>query len=128
MCDTATKKYIDESTPQPKLNINWNITLDKYSNLDRKQMEKMGIWSDFQMSKGDIIEIALNNEQDTLFIDNDTIILDTINDVDKTKQLGVSPQFLIKKEAEKWGWAAATKHLQGYYQDVFNGEYLTTAA
>ena len=33
-----------------------------------------------------------------------------------------------RKEAEKWGWAAATKQLQGYYQDVLNAEYLTTAA
>ncbi len=104
MCDTATKKYIKNSTPQPKLDINWHVTLDKYTYMDRKQMEQMGIWSDFQMSKGDIIELALNTEPDTLFIDNDTIILDTINDIDKTKQLGVSPQFLKKTEADKWGY------------------------
>ncbi|MDJ0533146.1 MAG: glycosyltransferase [Xenococcaceae cyanobacterium MO_207.B15] len=33
-----------------------------------------------------------------------------------------------RKEAEKWGWAAATKQLQSYYSEVVNGKYLTPAA
>ncbi|HHP7231344.1 MAG TPA: glycosyltransferase [Xenococcaceae cyanobacterium] len=31
-------------------------------------------------------------------------------------------------EAEKWGWAAATRQLQSYYREVVNAEYLTPAA
>ena len=39
-------------------------------------MERRRIWGDFQMAKADIILFALENENDTLFIDSDTIILD----------------------------------------------------
>lgn len=33
-----------------------------------------------------------------------------------------------RQEAEKWGWAAATKHLQGYYRAVVESEMLSSAA
>ncbi|VEP17994.1 Glycosyltransferase [Hyella patelloides LEGE 07179] len=33
-----------------------------------------------------------------------------------------------RQEAERWGWAAATKHLQGYYRAVVESEVLSSAA
>ncbi len=33
-----------------------------------------------------------------------------------------------RKEAERWGWAAATRQLQGYYRSVVNSELLSSAA
>ena len=33
-----------------------------------------------------------------------------------------------RQEAEKWGWAAATKHLQSYYRAVVESEMLSSAA
>lgn len=101
--DTETKKYIEKSTPQPKLNINWNVCLDKYSNKTRYQMEQTGIWSDLQMEKGAVISRALEHESDTLFIDCDTLIIDRLF-VDKSKQLGISPQFINDEEVAKTGY------------------------
>ena len=33
-----------------------------------------------------------------------------------------------RAEAERWGWAAATRHLQSYYSRVFEARYLSSAA
>lgn len=105
MCDTKTKSDIDEMTPKIRLNITYFVDLDKYSNLNRAQMEQLGLWSDFQMAKAQVIEKALAaGEKDTLFLDSDIIILDTIDDVDMTKQLGVSPQFIQKKNVDETGY------------------------
>lgn len=101
--DTETKEYIENSSPQPKLNIDWNVCLDKYSNKTRFQMEQMGIWSDLQMEKSSVISRALEHASDTLFIDCDTLIIDRLF-VDKSKQLGISPQFICDGEVEKTGY------------------------
>tara|TARA_Y100000780_G_C13691283_1_gene419655 strand:- start:1795 stop:3426 length:1632 start_codon:yes stop_codon:yes gene_type:complete len=103
VCDTETKEYIETSTPIPKLNIEWHVILDKYSNYNRNQMERLNIWSDFQMAKSISIEKALDKEDDTLFLDSDTIILDTLY-VDNSKQLGVSPQFIKKQHVDRTGY------------------------
>jgi len=47
--DILSKQYIEKMTPQPRLNIVWNVQLDKYSGLNRQKMEQQGIWSDFQI-------------------------------------------------------------------------------
>lgn len=103
LCDTETLQYIKESTPQPKLEIKWFVELDKYSIYSRQEMEKIGIWSDFQMCKARIIQKVLNYEIDTLFLDSDTIILDKL-EVDTSKQLGVSPQFIKQTYVDKYGY------------------------
>ena len=33
-----------------------------------------------------------------------------------------------RQEAERWGWGAATRHLQGYYRSVIESEVLSSAA
>jgi hypothetical protein len=104
MCDTETKKEIDNLTPEPRLNIKWYVTLDKYSNLTRNEMVHKKIWSDFQMSKADIINEALKTEDDTIFLDSDIILLDKIEILDTNKQLGVSPQFIQKKNVDETGY------------------------
>lgn len=104
ICDTATKQYIDNSTPKIMLDICWKVDLDKYSNMNRQEMERAGVWSDFQMAKADVITFALENSKDTLFLDSDTIILDTLELPSNTKQLGVSPQFIKKKDTDRTGY------------------------
>ena len=104
MCDTGTKTAVNNLTPQPKLNITWFIDLDKYSTYNRSQMSKLGIWSDFQMSKALVMKKALEENEDTLFLDSDIIILDTIDNIDNSKDLGVSPQFIKKKNVDETGY------------------------
>ena len=97
LCDDATKIAYDNMTPRINLDIRWSINLNKYSNMDRDTMTNKNIWAEFQMCKADIIEIALNIVSDTLFMDCDTFILNKINDIDMTKQLGVSNQYIQHK-------------------------------
>lgn len=104
MCDSTTKKTIKNITPYPKLDIVWLTTLNKYSDYDRNEMVKMGIWGEFQMAKADVIEEALKIETDTLFLDSDTIILDEINDILPNRELGVSPQFIQQKNVDETGY------------------------
>jgi hypothetical protein len=104
ICDTETRNYIMNSTPQPRLDIQWEVTLDKYTKYNRDQMTKKGIWSDFQMEKANVISLALENETDTLFLDSDTIILNKLYVNDPSKQLGVSPQFIGKSHVQRTGY------------------------
>jgi len=103
MTDTKTKTIIDAMTPQPKLKIKWFIELDEYDGMNRQIMENKGIWSIFQMSKAKIMSKALENEKDTLFLDSDIIITGIIDDIDNTKELGVSPQFIKKDILDEYG-------------------------
>jgi hypothetical protein len=96
LCDKKTKIIIDNMTPQPRLQITWFIELDKYDGMNRQTMVKNGIWSEFQMAKSTIIKYALQNSPDTLFLDSDIILIDSITDIDTTKEIGLSPQFITQ--------------------------------
>ena len=104
LSDSKTKKIIDEMTPQPKLKIKWFIELDKYDGMNRETMTKNGIWSDFQMAKAIIINYALKQEKDTMFLDSDIIITGIIDNIDATKSIGVSPQFITQEHIDKTGY------------------------
>ena len=104
MCDTETKENYDIMSFKPSLNIKWFITLDKYSNYNRIEMEKLNIWSEFQMAKSLVLDEALKYENDCLFLDSDTIITYKLSDIDHTKELGVSPGFINKETYEKYGY------------------------
>lgn len=105
VCDTATRDYIEASTPAPRLALRWRTSLDKYSDMNRQQMERAGVWSDFQMAKAEAIRYALETSADTLFLDSDTIILDELHvEGGEDCQLGVSPQFIVKPKADQYGY------------------------
>ncbi len=104
MCDTKTKEEYDKISMKPKLKIIWFQELDKYSELNRAQMEKMNIWSNFQMNKSIILDYALKNENDSLFLDSDIIITDIINDIQYDMDIGVSPGFVKKDIVLKYGY------------------------
>tara|TARA_Y100000389_G_scaffold202767_1_gene249099 strand:- start:5677 stop:7176 length:1500 start_codon:yes stop_codon:yes gene_type:complete len=89
---------------KPELKICWYIKLDKYSNLNRSQMEQMKIWSEFQMFKSIVLDIALENESDTLFLDSDVVVTSTLDDIDISKCLGVCPGFVNNDIAKKYGY------------------------
>ena len=103
MCDNPTKTYINEMSLQPKLNIKWVVTLDKYTGLNRKQMEMKKIWSEFQMSKADVLEHALKEQPDSLFLDSDQLITGKIDEINHTKSLGVSPHYMRKQTLDSFG-------------------------
>jgi hypothetical protein len=104
LCDTKTKKIIDDMTPQPRLQITWFIELDKYDGMNRQLMEQRGVWSDFQMSKANVINYALKYVSDTMFLDSDIVITDCIDNIDMSKDIGVSPQFITQQFIDKTGF------------------------
>ena len=105
MADTKTKQYIEESTPTPNLNIKWFIELDKYDNMNRAIMEQKGIFGNFLKNKMKIIKYALQEGiPDTMFLDSDIVILDIIDNIDITKNVGLSPQFIKKEYLDKTGF------------------------
>lgn len=49
--DTKTKEYIENSSPEIDLAINWIVSLDEYSGLDRDTMEKKAFGVTFKCKK-----------------------------------------------------------------------------
>ncbi len=135
LCDKETKEYIKETTPIPKLKIKWYANLTRYSLLKRRDMEKMGIWCDFQLNKMDIIKHAIEKEGDTLYLDSDMIILDEISDIQDDKELGLSPQFLNESTMEEIGyynggmiWCNNIKIIEDWIFFTQNSRYYDQAA
>lgn len=104
LCDTKTKEIIENTTPQPRLQITWFIELDKYDGMNRQIMTEKGVWTEFQMAKATVIKYALQYSTDTLFLDSDIILTDGIDDIDTSKDLGVSPQFITQEHIDKTGF------------------------
>ena len=104
LCDTKTKEIINNMTPKPRLQIKWFIELDKYDGMNREIMTRKGIWAEFQMSKANIITYALQNSTDTIFLDSDIILTDCIDDIDMSKEVGISPQFITQEHIDKTGY------------------------
>ena len=91
-------------TPKPRLNVVFLVELDKYSGMGRREMLECGCWTEFQMMKARVIEFALHTERDTLLLDSDIIITGEICNIDDTKDLGVSPQFIRQEFIDKTGY------------------------
>jgi hypothetical protein len=104
LCDTKTKEIVENLTPQPILQITWFVELDKYDGMNRQIMVQKGIWSEFQMAKAQVIKYALQKVTDTLFLDSDIVVTDYINDIDISKEIGVSPQFITQEHINKTGY------------------------
>ena len=56
------------------------------------------------MSKANIITYALQNSTDTIFLDSDIILTDCIDDIDMSKEVGISPQFITQEHIDKTGY------------------------
>lgn len=103
MCDTYSKQYIEKRCNCK--NIKFFVRLDKYSELNRETMEKQKIWCNFMLEKLSVIDIAFDSgEKDTILLDSDIILLDTINDIDFSKELGVSPGYIPQDLAKRFGY------------------------
>jgi hypothetical protein len=104
MLDSKTKEELDNLTLKPNLTIIVKVELDKYSNKGRQQMVHENIWDEFQMQKANVIKHALEYENDTMFLDSDVLILNPINNIDKSKQIGVSPHYIKKSNTDEVGY------------------------
>jgi len=104
MLDTKTKEELDNLTLKPNLNIIVKVELDKYTGLNRQKMEQMNIIKEFWDNKADIMSYALQYESDTIFLDSDVFIINPINCIDHTKELGLSPHYVKKSNTDEVGY------------------------
>jgi hypothetical protein len=106
LVDDATRKYIEKCSLSCPINLNiiWHEILNQYKGKNRAQMEQEGTWSEFQMMKTVAIDKALDIFPDTLFLDSDIVICNTIDCIDKSKELGVSPHYIRKHDTDKFGY------------------------
>jgi hypothetical protein len=104
LLDSKTKEVINSLTLKPKLNIIMKIGLDRYTGMNRQQMDKLNIWDKFQLEKANIIQHTLNYEKDTMFLDSDILVLNPINCIDHSKDIGLSPHFIKKQNTDEVGY------------------------
>lgn len=104
MLDTKTKDELDNLTLKPNLDIKVVVGLDKYTGLNRQKMEQMNIIKEFWNNKADIMSYALDHEKDTIFLDSDVFIVNPINCIDHSKELGLSPHYIRKSNTDEVGY------------------------
>jgi len=103
LCDTKTQQGLERFKNDDNIFIYPN--LDKYSNKNRQQMEKMGIWTEFMLRKCDVIDIALDNRPDVLFADADVCFLNNLPTIYIERfDIGGSPHYIRKGDTDKYGY------------------------
>ena len=135
LCDKQVKDYINSITPKPRLKIKLYSTLNRFSLLKKKDMLKMGIWSDFQIMKMDIIKHAIESCGDTLYLDCDNVIISKIDCIDKNKNLGVCRNYTKKKIKDQQGnysggmlWCNNVNIIDNWKKYIHNSRYYEQAA
>ena len=66
--DSKTKYIVEQSTPQPNLQLKWIIVLNKYCHLDRDTMERAGILHDWLYAKVERHENISRRKCDRIFL------------------------------------------------------------
>lgn len=103
LCDDDVAREV-KSNYQNKLNIIIYQCLDRYSGMNRKQMEAQGMWSDFMNLKSYAIDKALEMYKDTLMLDSDIVLMHNLPIIDSSKEIGLSPHFIVKTNVDKYGY------------------------
>lgn len=106
--DSKSRTWISKHSPalERLLVISWSLELNNYdTSLKRTEMETRGIWPKFQMEKAKIIDFALRQSPNTIFLDADTIVTGPILVPHGGKAvLGVSPHFATSMITQKYGF------------------------
>lgn len=102
LCDEHVASEVKSRYYKPNITI--HQCLDKYSGMNRKQMESKGIWSDFMNVKSYAIDKALEMYKDTLMLDSDIVLMHNLPMIDTSKEIGLSPHFIVKTNVDKYGY------------------------
>lgn len=125
ICD----KWINDKIENDKydLIIHKKIDLEKYTDLNRQQMEERNIFTEFLLYKAKVIDYAMNIYNNTLFIDSDIVILnkmDLLIDIDY--DVGLSPHNIFEENQKKFGiynagfMYVANKNITKYWIHIIN--------
>jgi hypothetical protein len=93
----------------PQLNIITISGLDKYTLYNREELEKMNLWLEFMLEKCTIVDYALTENKNVLFLDADIILFNPIETI-------ISPENLKKD-------MGLSKHLINNFEESLYGLY-----
>lgn len=132
LTDSATARIILDRLPDPNIQV---ITgLDVYTGKSREEMVKMRIWDQFMLEKTRVIQAALEQFPDTLFVDCDLVFLHPLPPLAwEGRSVALSPHHIIKRDEIRFGrfnagylavrdtafldwWGKATHEISGYHE------------
>lgn len=103
VCDKHTDLVIKKQQGRWDLEVTTFIYLDSYSNLTRVKLESLGLVTEFWNNKSLVIELALKEYPDVLYLDCDVILLEKVL-IPRGYQLGLSPQFIPQRNSQEVGF------------------------
>ena len=115
-CDTDVKNYFEKNNYG--LILHFETILDKYSDMNRQQMESKGIWLDFMLEKETILRKAMSTYSNSLFLDADICLLDSLPNIDFSKDVILCRHYIQEDNEQKYG------HFNGGYFFVNNFKFL----
>jgi len=103
--DTFTAEHFTDMPFGVELDIRWVICLDQFTELNRGQMEQMGLWSDFQLMKPrSMLHAFGNGEIDVMFLDADIFLMRPITLDDYGGQaVSLSRHHILKQMERMYG-------------------------
>ena len=106
--DEVIENFIHSDSQLNNLDLKLELVvkLNDYTNKDRNQMERDGIWNNFMIIKADVIDYCLNKFSDVLFLDSDIFLLNKFTiPIDKNEyDLVLSPHYISKNITDTYGY------------------------
>ena len=101
--------------------------MEKYTDMNRKKMEELDIFVEFLLFKAVVMEYALGNFENTLFIDGDIILLNKLDLlIDKKYDVGLSRHHILEESEKRFGkynaglMYIANKNVLNYWREIIN--------
>lgn len=111
--DTPTHEHI--LTLDLNLQLNITVNLDMFTSNTRHEMVMNGSWTDFQLIKSNVIDHALSQYSDVLYLDADIMITNPIVlDISGDDELVLSPHYIKESDVRLYGY--------------FNGGFIWTSS
>ena len=104
MVDTHCYDSLNSEWFSKFLDITWFNCLDLYTNKTRSEMETKNEVTEFWNNKNRLMELALEETSDTIFLDADQIILSKIEIPNGNYFLGLSPHRIPASNTSKVGY------------------------
>lgn len=104
LCDDDVAQELNSQKWTSKLSLHIYSELNQYSSMNRKQMEKAGLWNEFMNLKSLTIEKATGLYKDTLMLDSDIVLLSGLPLVDTSKEIGLSPHLIKQTNVDLYGY------------------------
>jgi hypothetical protein len=100
-CDTAVKNHFEKN--YYGLTLYFETCLDKYNGMNRQQIEQNALFLDFTLEKETVLRKAMTQYSNCLFLDSDICILDSLPNIDFSKDVILCRHFIKEENEKKYG-------------------------